>query len=91
MRRVGRRRRRRGKRRGKGKRKKKKKKKQQQQQQLKEKEKKIKFLPLVTAWMDLEKTMLSETSQRKTNTIGFHSYVESNEQTKLTSKTETNS
>ena len=35
--------------------------------------------------MNLESTVLSEISQiEKTNTIGFHSYVESNEQNKLT-------
>ena len=34
--------------------------------------------------MNLESTVLSEISQiEKTNTIGFHSYVESNEQNKL--------
>ena len=31
--------------------------------------KKKKILPFATVWIDLEKTMLSETSQRKTNTI----------------------
>ena len=31
--------------------------------------KKKKILPFATVWMDLEKTMLSERSQRKTNTI----------------------
>ena len=54
-------------------------------------QKKKKILPFATAWMDLENIMLSEiSSQRKTNTIWFHSFVESNEQTELTSKTETN-
>ena len=44
--------------------------------------KKKKILPFVTVWMNLENIMLSEkASQRKTNTIWFHSYVESNEQT----------
>ena len=54
--------------------------------------KKTKMPSFATVWMDLENVMLSEiTSQRKTNTIGSHSYVESNEQTELTSKTETDS
>ena len=49
--------------------------------------KKKKILPFVTVWMDLDYVMLSEIShQRKTNAIWFHSYVESNEQTELTSK-----
>ena len=40
--------------------------------------------------MDLENIMLSEISQlRMTNTILFHSYVESNKQTELTSKIDT--
>ena len=43
-----------------------------------------------TAWMDLENIMLNEVaSQRKTNTMRFHWYVESHEQTQLTSKIET--
>ena len=45
----------------------------------------------VTVWMDLENIMLSETSQsEKDKGHMFHSYVESNEQTELTSKTKTN-
>ena len=41
-----------------------------------------KILPFATAGMDLENIMLSEiASQRKTNTIRFHSYVESTEPT----------
>ena len=44
------------------------------------------------AWMNLESIMLSEkASQRKTSTLCFHSHVESNEQNKLTNKTETDS
>ena len=39
--------------------------------------------------MDLEIIMLSEISQRKTNTIQFYLYVESNEQNKPTNKIET--
>ena len=54
--------------------------------------KKKKILPFVTAWMDLENIMLlKEANQRKTNTIWFHSYVESNEQTELISRIETDS
>ena len=41
--------------------------------------------------MDQENIMLSKISQRKTNTIQFHLYMESNEQTELTSKIETDS
>ena len=46
-------------------------------------------LPFAIAWMDLEITMLSEIRQRKTNTIGYHLYVESNEQNKMTYRIET--
>ena len=54
--------------------------------------KKKKILPFVTAWMDLENIMLSEMNQsEKEKYIWFHSYVESNEQTERTSKTETDS
>ena len=53
--------------------------------------KKKKIVPFATVWMDLENIMLSELSLRKTNTIWFHSYVESNKKTELTSKTETDS
>ena len=41
--------------------------------------KKKKVLPFVAAWMGLENIMLSEISQRKTITMLFQSYVESNE------------
>ena len=34
-------------------------------------------LPFTATWMDLENIMLSEISQRKTNTVCFHLYVES--------------
>ena len=44
--------------------------------------KKNEILTLATTWMDLEGIMLSEISQRKTNTIWFHSYVESKKQNK---------
>ena len=43
-------------------------------------------------WMDLEITILSEVSQRKTNIIWYHSYVESKLKTdtnELIYKTET--
>ena len=50
-----------------------------------------KFLLSVTVWMDLENIMLSEISQRKTNIMWSHSYVESNEQTELTNKMERDS
>ena len=44
---------------------------------------------LLTAWMDLKSIMLCEIRQsEKTNTTWFYSYVESNEQTELTSKTD---
>ena len=32
------------------------------------------ILQLMTAWMDLEDVMLSEISQTKSNTIGYHLY-----------------
>ena len=35
------------------------------------------ILPFATIWMDLKGIMLSEVSQRKTNTIRCHLYVES--------------
>ena len=38
--------------------------------------KKNEILPFVTTGMELGGIMLSEISQRKTNTIWFHSYVE---------------
>ena len=46
---------------------------------------------LCDSMMDLKNIMLSEISQSKTNTIWFHLYVESNEQTQLTSKIKTDS
>ena len=36
--------------------------------------KKNEILPFATMWMELEGIMLSEISQRKTNTIGLHPY-----------------
>ena len=38
--------------------------------------KKNKILPLATIWMDLE-GMISKISQRMTNTVWYHLYVES--------------
>ena len=35
-------------------------------------------MPVAATWMDLEIIMLNEVSQRKTNIIEYHSYVESN-------------
>ena len=49
-----------------------------------------KNLPFATPWMDLENIMLSEISQSENDK--YHmilSYVDSNEQTELTSKIET--
>ena len=40
----------------------------------------------VIAWIDLVGIMLSEISQRKTNTMYFHSYVESKNQNKTQQK-----
>ena len=52
---------------------------------------KKKILPFVTVWMD-PNIMLSEVKQSdKDKYLWFHSYVESNEQTELTSKKETDS
>ena len=39
--------------------------------------KKNEILSFETTWMDLEGTMLSEISQRRTNTVCYHLYVES--------------
>ena len=47
------------------------------------------ILPFVTAWVDLEGVMLSEISQRKTNTIWFHLNVESKIQNKQTRQKQT--
>ena len=38
-----------------------------------------KILTFATIWVDLESIMLSELSERKTNTMCYHSYVESKE------------
>ena len=56
------------------------------------KKKKKEILLFATACVDLENSMLSViASQRKTNTIWFHSCVKSNEQTELTRAMETES
>lgn len=39
------------------------------------------ILPFVTTWMDLEGIMINEISQIKTNTLGFHLFVESENKT----------
>ena len=52
--------------------------------------KKKKNLPFATIWTDIENITLSEISQPEKD-IWFHSYVESNEQTELTSELETDS
>ena len=49
------------------------------------------ILPFATVWVDLGSITLSEISQRKTNAIWFHSYVQSNEETELTWKIGTDS
>ena len=43
--------------------------------------KKNDILPFAATWMDLEDIMLSEISQRKTNTVLFHLYVRSKKNT----------
>ena len=39
--------------------------------------KRIKIMPFAVTWMDLEIVIQSEVSQRKTNIIYYHLYVES--------------
>ena len=46
--------------------------------------KKNEILPFAMTWIEPECIMLSEITQRKTNTIGFHSYVEFKKQNKGT-------
>ena len=41
------------------------------------------ILPFAETWMDLEGIMLSETSQRKTNTVWYHIHMESKKYNKL--------
>ena len=45
------------------------------------------MFPYVATWMDLESIMLSEISQRKTNTV-YHLHVESKKYSKLVNITE---
>ena len=52
--------------------------------------KKNEILPYATACMDLQGIMLSEISQRKSNTEHFHLYVGPKKQTKKYNKTEKN-
>ena len=40
----------------------------------------------MSTWMDLENIMLTEISQRKTNTVEYQLYVESKKQSKQTSE-----
>ena len=47
------------------------------------------MLPFVTRWINLQSIMLTEISQRKTNTEWFHSYVEPKKQMNKHNKTET--
>ena len=50
------------------------------------------ILPFATIWMDLENILLSKISQSQKHKYHMiHSYVESNKQTELTRKTETDS
>ena len=54
--------------------------------------KKNEIMPFVATWMDLEIIILSEASQRKTNTMWYHLYVESKIwSNEVTYKTETDS
>ena len=39
--------------------------------------KKKKILPFVTAWINQDDTVFSKVSQRKKNTVCYHSFVES--------------
>ena len=55
--------------------------------------KKNEIMPFAATWMYLEIIILSEVSQTETNTIWYHSYMESkkNDTNGLIYKTETNS
>ena len=45
--------------------------------------KKKEIMSFAAIWMDLEIIILSEVSQRKTNIIGYHLYVESKKNDKM--------
>ena len=47
-------------------------------------------MPFAATWMDLEGIMLSEISQKKTNTVWHHLYVESKKYNKLVTITKSN-
>ena len=49
--------------------------------------KKNEIKPFVATWMDLEIIILSEISQTRTNTIGYHLYVESKKKKEIIYKT----
>ena len=51
--------------------------------------KKNENVPLATTWMDLKSILLSEISQRKTNTARLQLYVKSEKQTNKHNTTET--
>ena len=53
--------------------------------------KKNEFLPFATTWMDLEGIMLSEISQRKTNTLLLIYGIKKNNKMNVYNKTETDS
>ena len=47
-------------------------------------------MPFAATWMDLEGIMLSEISQKKTNTVWHHLYAESKKYNKLVTITKSN-
>ena len=49
------------------------------------------IFPFATTWMDLKGIMLSEISQRKTNTVQSHLYVETKHNKNTTKKSQPNS
>ena len=50
--------------------------------------KKNEILPFAATWMNLEGIMLSEISQRKTNIVWYHLYLESKKYNKLVNITD---